>query len=186
MNFILASNSPRRKEILNSLIEDFDVISPSVDESVLLNKVEPLSLPKEEAKLKAEAIIKEHPSSFVLAADTMVFVNDKPLGKPKDKEDAIRMLSLQSGNKEKVITGFAFYDGKNLIVSEDITIVEFNTLSKEKILDYIQKYQPFDKAGAYGIQDEFGLIKKIEGSYYNVMGLPKEKIEKLFREKGIV
>ena len=186
MNFILASNSPRRREILSSLIEDFDVVSPLVDESILLNKVEPLSLPKEEARLKAEAIIKAHPSSFVLSADTVVFLNDKPLGKPKDKEDAIRMLSLQSGKKEKVITGFAFYDGKDFIVSEDVTTVEFNVLSKEKILDYIEKYQPFDKAGAYGIQDGFGLIKKIGGSYYNVMGLPKEKLETLFREKGII
>ncbi len=186
MNFILASKSPRRKEILGEIIKDFEIIAPEVDESSLIGKVDVFSLAKEEAKLKVEAIIKTHPSSYILSADTVVVLNGIPLGKPKDKKDAIRMLEMQSGKKEEVITGFAFYDGKEIVISEDVTTVEFNVLSNEQILDYLEKYKPFDKAGAYGIQDECGLIKNLEGSYSNVMGLPKEKLEALFREKGIV
>ncbi len=184
--FILASKSPRRERILKELIASFEIIIPNVNESSLLSFITPRELAKEEAKLKASEIIKRHPNDYVLAADTVVLVDNKPLGKPKNKEEAIEMLKLQSGKKEEVITGFAFYDKNELIVSEDITEVFFNDLSDERILSYIERFKPFDKAGAYGIQDGCGLIKKIEGSYYNVMGLPKEKLEKLFAEKGII
>ena len=184
--FILASKSPRRKEILKELIPSFEIIVPDVDESSLLSLVDPLDLAKAESKLKVLSIIKDHHSDYVLAADTVVIIDGKPLGKPKDKDDAFRMLKMQSGKKEEVITGYAFYDGKDIVIGEDVTYVYFNELNDESIWEYINKCQPFDKAGAYGIQDDFPLIKKIEGSYSNVVGLPKETLRELFVKKGII
>lgn len=184
--FILASKSPRRKELLKELIPSFSVIVPEVDESSIINLVSPRDLAKEESKLKVTEIVKDHPNDMVLAADTVVLIDGVPLGKPKDMDDAIKMLMTQSGKKQEVVTGFAFYDGKEIVVGEDVTSVYFNELSKEEIVSYINKYQPFDKAGAYGIQDEAGLVSNIEGSYKNVMGLPSEKLRELFVKKGII
>ena len=179
--FILASKSPRRKEILKELIPSFEIIVPEVDESSLLSLVDPLDLAKAESKLKVLSIIKDHPTDYVLSADTVVIVDGKPLGKPKDKDDAIRMLKMQSGKKEEVITGYAFYDGKDVVIGEDVTYVYFNELDDESIEEYINKCQPYDKAGAYGIQEWIGLIgiEAIHGCYYNVMGLP---VSRLYRE----
>ncbi len=184
--FILASKSPRRKEILREIIPSFEIIVPMVDESSLLPLFKAKDLAKEESKLKVLSIVNDHPNDYILSADTVVIIDGKPLGKPKDEDEAFKMLKMQSGKKEEVITGFAFYDGKDIVIGEDTTIVHFNELSDEEILSYIRKCQPFDKAGAYGIQDDFPLIKKIEGSYSNVVGLPKEALERLFVEKGII
>lgn len=173
---ILASKSPRRKELLKKIIASFVVIDADVDErSVRCNQS---SLPLEISKLKAYEIHSKYPDDDVLACDTIVIYKDQVLGKPKDKEEAFKMLKLLSGNKHIVLSGYT-YMSKNKEVNRSVkTIVYFNELSDELIKEYIEKMRPFDKAGAYGIQDEgFDLVKGIDGSFYNVMGLPIEDIK---------
>ena len=177
---ILASKSPRRKELLSRLTTSFRIEVPNVNEDEILSSVSPKDLALEESKLKAKEVASRFPNDQILACDTVVLIDGVPLGKPKDKEDAIRMLKLQSGKKQEVISGFTFYDWSSFVSGSATTLVYFNELSLSQIEEYIEKYQPFDKAGAYGIQDEAGLISRIEGSYSNVMGLPLEAIEELF------
>lgn len=178
---ILASQSPRRKELLSRLTRSFRVEIPNVDETKLLHKVPPHLLPIEESKLKARAIVSRFPNDRIIACDTIVYVDGEILGKPKDEEEAFKMLSFQSGKRQEVISGYTYYDGKTYFSGSDITYVYFKTLSDVEIRDYIRDYRPFDKAGAYGIQDEAGLIDHIEGSYSNVMGFPLEKIKELIQ-----
>ena len=174
--FILASGSPRRKELLSKLIKDFRVIVPDIDESLL--HVEAKDLPAEESKAKAYAISASFPDDEVLSCDTVVVLNGVALGKPKDIEDAKRMLREQSGQKQVVLSGYT-YIGKGKEITRTVaTEVYFNKLSEELIERYIQEKMPLDKAGAYGIQDGYPLIERIEGSFDNVMGLPTEDIAK--------
>lgn len=173
---ILASSSPRRKELLKKLTPDFTIIVPNVDESIV--KVDGSQLPLEESKLKAYAIASTHPHDEVLACDTVVLLDGKVLGKPYTEEAAIRMLKEESGKKQIVLSGYT-YIGKGVEINRTVkTEVYFNPLSDEQILSYVKEKKPLDKAGAYGIQDECGLIQSIVGSYDNVMGLPVEDIAK--------
>ena len=181
-NIVLASNSPRRKELMSGLGVDYVVKTlPDVDESypdTLQGEEIPLYIAKE----KADAYIPMmQPDELIITADTIVWLDGKVLGKPKDREDAIRMLRKLSGASHQVITGVCLTTKgwqNSFTVTTDVT---FAVLSEEEIVYYVDKYSPMDKAGAYGVQEWIGFIgvESISGSYYNVMGLP---VQKLYRE----
>ncbi|MEJ7625786.1 MAG: Maf family protein [Ferruginibacter sp.] len=181
---ILASGSPRRKQLMEWAEINFEIICPETDESF------PENISFEEAvvhiaKNKALAVIEESdPSFIVLAADTMVVCNDQQIGKPKDRGDAIRILNLLSGNMHKVITGVYLKSTDHVISFSDTTMVEFNEISNDQIEFYVDKYKPYDKAGAYAIQEWIGVIgiKFIQGDFYNVMGLPINRVVKALKE----
>ena len=176
---ILASNSPRRRELLAGLGYPFEVrVMEGIDESY------PASLPASEvaryiASKKAAAyrtII--HPDELIITADTVVIVGDDILGKPEDEADAVRMLREISGRTHHVTTGVCLLTAQQERCFDVTTEVTFKVLSDEEISYYVAKYKPFDKAGAYGIQEWVGYIgvTGLHGSYYNVMGLPVQRI----------
>lgn len=172
--FILASSSPRRKELLAKLVPAFEIIVPNIDESIL--DLPPKDLALEESKAKAYAISCSHQDDEILACDTVVIFNNKALGKPHNEENAFKMLKMLSGKKHIVTSGYT-YIGKGKEINRTVsTEVYFNSLTDEQIKEYIKNFHPFDKAGSYGIQDDYPLIKEIKGSYFNVMGLPIEDI----------
>ena len=176
---ILASQSPRRRELLKKIVPDFLVVPADVDEHI---DVSPEELPIEASYVKAMAIKKEYPDYDVLGSDTVVIIDNKVLGKPIDEEDAFKMLKELSGREHYVISGFTLILGDKVIKGSMKTIVHFNKLSDELIWKYIKTGSPMDKAGAYGIQDsEFNLVKDITGSLDNVIGLPTEEIAKYLR-----
>ena len=180
MNFILASASPRRKQILEDAGFTFNVIpsltiEPPFWGDDVYKYVEFL------ANLKAFDVFKKH-GGVVLGADTVVWFNGKIFGKHKNKEDAIKTLKLLSGNTHEVITGYNVISRNLNFLSHEVTKVTFNLLSYEDILSYVESGLPLGKAGSYGIQDGYNLVKSIEGSYSNVVGLPIEKISKILRE----
>ncbi len=172
--FILASSSPRRKEILAKLVPSFEIIVPDIDESIL--DLPPKDLALEESKAKAYTISSKYPSDEILACDTVVIYANKALGKPHNKENAIAMLKMLNGKKHIVTSGYTYIGNGKEINRTVSTEVYFNELSDTQIEEYVNKFKPFDKAGSYGIQDDYPLIKEIKGSYYNVMGLPIEDI----------
>ncbi len=174
---VLASGSPRRRELLSQLGVGFVVESLSdVDESRPANTSAILVAPVL-AKRKADAYRQEHGISddkVVISADTVVVVDDEVLGKPADAADARRMLALLSGRTHKVVTGVVVESSDYVDCQHQITEVTFAQLSENEIDYYVEHYRPMDKAGAYGIQEWIGYIgiEKIDGDYYNVMGLP--------------
>lgn len=186
MEWILASASPRRKELLAELIKDFEIIPSQADESVQ-GYVSPKTLVGYLSAVKAEEVVKrpENAGKIVVGSDTVVAFGNRVLGKPKDEADAFRMLKLLSGKKHAVYTGVSFQIAKNgkyyTLTKVDKTQVYFNELSDEWIRAYIKSGSPMDKAGAYGIQDG-GLVKKIKGSYTNVVGLPLELVKKMIKK----
>ena len=170
---ILASKSPRRRELIASLGRPFTVKTANADEHL------PDGLTPEEAVTllatrKAEAgAVGESPDDIVIGADTLVFYNGEPLGKPRDAEDAVRMLSLLSGTEHLVLTGVAVVHGGKTLAAADTTVVRFRTLSRREILAYVRTGEPMDKAGAYGIQGKGGkLVESFRGNFDNVIGLP--------------
>ena len=176
---ILASNSPRRKELLAGLDVDFEVrVIKGIDESY------PHDLPTREiaqyiSKKKAEAYCQTiTPDELVITADTVVILDDEVMGKPKDAADACNMLRKLSGRTHQVITGVTLTTTEKQVSFSVETDVTFKQLSDEEITYYVKKYQPFDKAGAYGIQEWIGYIgvTGMKGSYFNVMGLPVQRI----------
>lgn len=175
---ILASKSPRRIELLKQIVPEFIVEPANVDERLLDPTMDKKDLSKEEARLKAYDIFSKHPHDDVLSCDTVVILDGKALGKPDDEDDAFRMLKEESGKKQVVLSSYTFINEEKEISRTVRSYVYFKELSDEQIWDYIKKYQPLDKAGAYGIQDEAGLIDHIEGSYSNIMGLPVEDLKK--------
>lgn len=175
--YILASKSPRRQELLKMLIDEFLVEVSNVDEDKIQD--EPYHLSETLSLAKAQAIFKSHPEDIIIAADTIVIHQGEILGKPKDNNEAYLILKKLSNDVHDVVTGFTILSKDKCISKSSLTRVYFNDLSDELILAYIKTGSPLDKAGAYGIQDQdFPLIKKIEGSYYNVMGLPIEDLKK--------
>ena len=182
MQYVLASASPRRKQLLAGLIKDFEIIPSNADEHA--EGLSPRALVCTLAKRKAKevAMRPENRGKIVIGSDTVVAFCEKVLGKPVDETDAIRMLKMLSGQEHAVYTGvcLALYTGVELRVftAADKTAVHFETLSDEWINAYVQGGSPMDKAGAYGIQDG-GLVKKIEGSYTNVVGFPVELVKEL-------
>lgn len=174
---ILASASPRRHELLKLLVPSFDIVVPKIDERLLDDVMNPKDLSAEESRLKAYAIFSTHPNDEVLSCDTIVVLNGKALEKPKDYEDAFRMLKEESGKTQVVLSSYTYISSKKEITRTVASTITFNELSDSQIEEYIKNFRPFDKAGSYGIQDDFPLIKEIKGSYYNVMGLPIEDLK---------
>lgn len=179
---ILASNSPRRKELLAGLGVDYEVRTlPDVDESYP-ETLQGADIPLYIAKEKADAYVAMmQPGELMITADTIVWLDGKVLGKPRDREDALQMLRTMSGRTHEVFTGVCITttDWQRSFTAQ--TEVRFATLSKEEIAYYVDNFQPMDKAGAYGVQEWIGFIgvENISGSYYNIMGLP---VQKLYRE----
>ena len=184
MKLILASGSPRRKEILNYLNIPFEVIISSFEEKI--DEKKPL---EEEIKRlsegKASTVFKDNKDAIVIGADTIVTINNKVLGKPKDKEDAYQMLKLLSGNKHIVITGVTIISEEKIDTFASVSDVYFNKLTDKEINDYIATNEPMDKAGAYAIQGIGSkFINKIDGDYYSIMGLPINEIYKRLKVFG--
>lgn len=178
-NVVLASNSPRRKELLSDLGIDFVVrVKKDIDESY------PHSLPAMEiaeyiSRKKAIAYKQDMaPGEIVITADTVVILGNEVLGKPANDADAGRMLGMLSGKTHKVVTGVTITTARDMRSFSVVTNVEFATLSDEDIAYYVQRYRPLDKAGAYGIQEWIGCmgVRHIDGSFYNVMGLPLHRL----------
>ena len=178
---ILASNSPRRRELLSGLGLDYEVrIIKDIDESYP-NTLKGEDIPIYISKAKAQAYLSTlKDDEMVITADTIVYTNGKVLGKPTDKDDALRMLKELSGHSHQVITGVCITTRDFQKSFASVTDVTFDSLSDEEINYYIDKYKPYDKAGAYGIQEWIGFIgvSAINGSYFNVMGLPVQKLYK--------
>ena len=173
---ILASESPRRRELIKKITKEFMVIPANIDESVL--HIPACDLPGELSKLKAYDVFAKYPNDKVLACDTVVIIDGKILGKPHSKEEASKMLHELSGRKHVVISGYTIISKEKEVTRTVRTYVYFNKLSDELIDAYIATGSPMDKAGAYGIQDqEFDLVSHIEGSFDNVIGLPTEDIK---------
>ena len=177
---ILASKSPRRQQLLKLMDLEFRIVLKEVDESY------PVELKPEEiavyiAEKKARAFDETVSNEIVLTADTIVCIDDKILGKPENAAHAVEMLQLLSGRMHLVITGVCLFYKQQYHSFYDVSEVYFCDLTDEEITGYVNKYQPFDKAGSYGIQERIGLIgiERINGSYTNVVGLPTEK---LYRE----
>jgi septum formation protein len=177
-NYILASKSPRRQELLHSLGIEFQVIIKEVDENY------PDNLTKEEipvflAELKSKSLVdKLKENDLLITADTIVWLNGEVLGKPADKEDAIQILQKLSANEHQVITGVCLTSIHKQKSFFSISNVRFKELSLAEIEYYVSEYNPLDKAGAYGIQEWIGYIgiTHIEGSFFNVMGLPVQQL----------
>ena len=173
---ILASETPRRKELIKKITKEFTVIPANIDESVL--HIPACDLPGELSKLKAYDVFAKYPNDKVLACDTVVIIDGQILGKPHSKEEASKMLHQLSGRKHVVISGYTIISKEKEVTRTVRTYVYFNKLSDELIDRYIASGSPMDKAGAYGIQDkEFDLVSHIEGSFDNVIGLPTEDIK---------
>lgn len=176
-NIILASGSPRRQELFKELGLDFSIKVKAVDE-IYPSTLKASEITNYLAELKAAAFSELTENDIVITADTIVWMNDKAIEKPKDKQLAIEMLQELSGRNHTVITSICIKTFASQKVFYDETLVYFKPLSMEEINYYVENYEPFDKAGAYGIQEWIGFIgvTKIEGSYFNVMGLPVHKL----------
>ena len=186
---LLGSGSPRRRELLSMMDIEFETIRLND-----VNEVFPASLHAEEvaaylSRLKAQSYIDKIDSETILiTADTVVIVDDKIMGKPKDTSEAKFMLQRLSGGNHKVITGVSLTTAGAIHTFDEVTIVEFDKISDDDIDYYVEKYHPFDKAGSYGIQEWIGLIgvKKIDGCFYNVMGLPTSALYRHLKSMGMV
>jgi septum formation protein len=175
----LASKSPRRKKLLEQINLQFKVIDVNSDEK-FRNSESPIQNAKRIALEKMEAAKQIIGRGLIITADTIVVLDNKILGKPKDERDAKRVLKLLSGRTHYVVTGFAVYnsDTDKTYPGYERTSVKFRKLEDDEIDEYIKSGSPMDKAGAYGIQDDYGavFIKRIDGCYYNVVGLPLAKV----------
>ena len=191
MKYVLASASPRRKEILENLGLDFVVITSDADESS--NIKDPEKLTEELSKRKAEAVRDLldakgmlDSETVIIASDTVVYACGEILGKPKDKSDAERMIRMLSGKTHTVTSGVALICKDKTVSAHSTTKVTFDELDEKFIEDYISSREPYDKAGAYAIQGRAAeVISKIDGCYFNVVGLPVNKLLRLAKENGI-
>lgn len=182
MKYILASASPRRKELFANINTDFEIL-PSDIKEVIPPDVRIEKVPEILATQKAADVATRHPDALVIGADTGVFIDGKMLGKPKDRNDAVSMLHLLSGNTHKVITGCSIQYGSKRESFSEVTEVTFYSLSDEEIENYVNCGECDDKAGAYGIQGKgMLLVKEIKGDYFNVVGLPVGKLNRAIKE----
>lgn len=183
--FILASQSPRRRELLEQIgVRQFDILIPEADESF-----DPSLTPQEIVcsiclrKARAAQTMANDNSAIILAADTMVFLDGLRLGKPKDEEDAAAMLRALSGRTHEVCTGVSICRGDHILTRAETTLVTFRTLTEGEIRSYIASGDPMDKAGSYGIQGKAALFASgIQGDYFNVMGLPLHLVGQMLSE----
>lgn len=189
MKVILASKSPRRVEILEKIVKEFEVVESNFDENTIDFKGDIEKYVKDLSRNKAIEVSKRlNEPSIVIAADTVVFQNGKVLEKPKNEEDAFSMLSSLSGNTHKVYSGICLINAYNdtVVTDCDCTEVRFSELNPRQIRNYINSGEPMDKAGAYGIQGLGGaFVEGINGCYYNVMGLPLNKLYKALENYDI-
>ena len=183
---ILASGSPRRRHWLEAMRIPFELQAPKVDESPLLDE-DPMDLVLRLAELKAEVVARRNPGRWVLAADTTVAVDHHTLNKPKDVEDAVRMLGLIQGRAHQVHTGFCLQKNDRVHSFVDTAQVHFRPLTETQIRWYVGTREPMDKAGAYAIQGIGALfIESVQGSFSTVMGLPVERMSALFLSLGVL
>ncbi len=183
---ILGSNSPRRQEILRNAGFNFEVKSIDVDESFGA-EIPITELAEHLAIRKNNAYKKQFKNHLIVTADTTVVIEGVVLNKPEDSEEAIKMLGLLSGNQHEVITGVSISSPIQQVNFSESTSVQFKDLSSDEINYYVRTYQPFDKAGAYGIQEWIGMIgiTGMKGSFYNVMGLPIDRVYQSLLEFSI-
>ncbi|WGX76710.1 Maf family protein [Paraclostridium bifermentans] len=183
MNIILASGSPRRKEILENANLKFSVITSDVDEKIFENE-EPIQLVLRLAFEKCMSVAQNNPSDLVIGADTIVVLDNEILGKPKNEEEAFNTLSKLSNREHQVITGMSIVNLENekKIVDYAISNVKFKKLTDQDIKDYISTKECLDKAGSYGIQG-YGalLVEEIKGDYFNIVGLPISKLSDILK-----
>lgn len=183
--FIVASASPRRRELLSSAGYTFEVIPSDADET-LPDGISARGAVFELAKRKAHSVLKNETDAVVLGCDTVVSLDGKILGKPKTHEEAEEMLRALSGRAHEVFTGVCITDGEKEECFVSCTNVEFYPLSDETVRSYVQTEEPMDKAGAYGIQGLGSvLVKKLDGDYFTVMGLPVNKCARVLALFGI-
>ena len=184
MNLILASQYPRRRELLGLTGLDFMVRVADIDETMDPGKA-PFDEVARVSRLKALAVSRE-PDDVVIAADTIVVCEGQVLGKPRDEEDAFRILSLLSGRHHEVMTGMTVLRGEEIVTHTEVTKIHFRDLHPEEVRAYIASGEPMDKAGAYGIQGGAALFAdQMEGDYYNVMGLPVCRLAMILRSFGL-
>ncbi len=176
MKLILASKSPRRIELLRQIHGDF-MVEPAVGEEIVPAGASPAETVMALAKAKSEEVAARHPEDLVIGSDTIVAIDDKILGKPRDHAHCVEMIRALSGRKHQVYTGVALTRQGSTRCFYDVTQVEFYPLSEEEIAWYASLEEPYDKAGSYGIQGKGSLlVKGISGDYFNVMGLPVAKL----------
>ena len=188
MKFILASSSPRRRELLLRLQTPFDIILPDVDESIIPPEGSPETYCTALAELKANDISQHYPNNLVIGSDTIVVLDNNIMGKPEDKTMAQNMLKTLSGKTHHVYTGVCLkWADKNIHhLFAEITMVTFRELSEADINHYIESCPPYDKAGSYGIQDWSAVfVKEIKGCYDNVVGFPISRFYEEFKKLGI-
>jgi septum formation protein len=176
---ILASKSPRRQQLLRELGVDFEVMANGDDDELFPEDLTMTEIPIFLAKHKAQPLLgKLSENAILITSDTIVWCKGQVIGKPIDEEDAFRILSLLSGTKHTVVTGICLSSTAKTKSFHVTTDVYFRKLADDEIAYYIKKYKPFDKAGAYGIQEWIGFIgvERIDGSYFNVMGLPVQQV----------
>lgn len=182
MRYILASASPRRKELFTNISEQFDII-PSQVEEIIPEGIDIEKVPEILATQKAADIAKKYPEALVIGADTGVFIDGQMLGKPRDCEDAVNMLRSLSGRTHKVITGCSLQWREKKVSFSEVTEVTFYPLTEEEIRDYVATGEPSDKAGGYGIQGKgMLLVQGIQGDYFNVVGLPVAKLNRYVKD----
>ena len=182
---ILASSSPRRRELMQKTVGSkvaLKFFSPNVNEVVPIDTI-PEKIAAFLSEHKMIKVLEKYPelkNNIIITADTIVLEKNKILGKPANKKEAVEFLKMLSGNTHKVISAYSIFDGEKIKTEEDVTEVKFVILEDDEINYYINNYKPFDKAGAYGIQEWIGLIgiESINGSFYTVMGLPTHKLFK--------
>ena len=180
MNIILASQSPRRRELMGLFHLPFTVRAADIDES--MDPAHPCEEVARVSRRKAEAAAQSR-DELVIAADTVVVCDGKLLGKPKTREEAVQMLTRLSGRDHQVMTGLTVLRGSKCVSCTEVAQVHFRPLSREEILDYVRTGEPMDKAGAYGIQGGAALfVERIEGDYYNIMGLPVCRLSMILKE----
>lgn len=174
-HIILASNSPRRRQLLGGIVSEFEIAPPRPVDETYPNSLSPEEVAPFLSQIKAKAyadLVTEN--TLLITADTVVILDNKILGKPQSHSQAVAMLQSLSGHTHRVVTGVTIVSSEKEITFSNTTEVTFDTLTHEEIDDYIKQFQPFDKAGSYGIQEWIGYraIRKIDGCFYNVMGLP--------------
>ena len=184
-NIVLASGSPRRQELLQRIgITDFTVRVPEADESY-----DPAMTPEEivcHISRKKSMALNSTPDEIVITADTMVFLDDKRLGKPADEEDALRMLTALQGRHHTVCTGVTVRQGEHMLTRAASTHVYFRSATQQELRAYIRGGEPMDKAGSYGVQGQGALlVERIDGDFFNVMGLPVLLLSRMLQQFGI-
>lgn len=183
MKILLASQSPRRKELLTSLGFDFDVVKIDCEE-ILPENIKIENAAAYLSELKANAFRKLEQDEVLITADTVVAIDNQVLGKPRDEADAKNMLQKLSGTTHQVYTGISIKTLNKTITETDVADVELEEMSEDEIDFYIKNYKPYDKAGSYGIQEWLGMAKitKMNGSFYTIMGLPTHLVYKILKE----